>query len=74
MLKKLIERAEALRAFQRALYQGTPLKDGREVRKIARLIGYDPDLAERLIDGQVPFEPLETYPMRAAQWARSLER
>jgi len=74
MLKRLIERGQALRAFQRALYRGTPLKDGRECRKIARLLKYNADAAQALIDGAVPFEPRETYPMRAAAWAKGRAR
>jgi len=74
MLRNLIERGQALRAFQRALYRGTPLKDGREVRKIARLVRYHADAAQALIDGAVPFEPLETYPERAASWAKGRAR
>ena len=31
-----------MRAYQKALYRGTPLKDGREVRKIGRMLRYDP--------------------------------
>ena len=71
MLKRIIEAGRAVRAYQRALFRGTPLKDGREVRKIGRLLRYKPDAAEALIAGAVPFEPRETYPIRAAQWAKA---
>jgi len=74
MLKRLIERGQALRAFQRALYRGTPLRDGREVRRIARLVRYDADAAQALIDGAVAFEPRDTYPIRAAAWAKARAR
>lgn len=72
MIRELIDATRAIRHFERALYQGTPLRDGREVRKIGRLVGYDPDKAERLIAGEVPFEPRDTFPMRAATWAKGL--
>lgn len=74
MLKKLIDRARAIREFQRFLYRSTPLRDGREVRKIARLIRYDADTAVELAEGAVDFEPRQTYPMRAAQWAKGRRR
>ena len=71
MLKRLIEAGRAIREYQKALYRGLPLKDGREVRKIGRLLRHDPDKAEELMTGAVPFEPRETYPMRAARWAKA---
>ena len=71
MLKRLIEAGRAVRAYQKALYRGTPLKDGREVKKIGRMLRYDPEKAEELIAGAVPFEPLDTYPIRAAEWAKA---
>ena len=71
MFKRIIEAGRAVRAYQKALYRGTPLKDGREVRKIGRMLRYDPDKAEELIAGAVAFEPRVSYPIRAAQWAKA---
>lgn len=71
MIKRIIEAARAVRAYQKALYRGTPLRDGREVRTIGRVLRYDPDRADELLAGAVPFEPRETYPVRAAQWAKA---
>lgn len=71
MLKRIIDAGRAVRSYQKALYQGTPLRDGREVRRIGRMLRYKPDAAEELIAGAVPFEPRDTYPIRAAQWAKA---
>ena len=71
MFKRIIEAGRAVRSYQKALYQGTPLRDGREVRRVGRLLKYDHDAAVELINGAVPFEPRDTYPIRAAQWAKA---
>lgn len=73
-LRRFIDSIKAIREFQVALYRGTPLRDGYEVRKISKLLGYDAALGKQLIDGAVPFDPRDTYPVRAAEWARAQKR
>ncbi len=69
-IRKFRNATRAILDFRRALAERTPLIDGRETRRIARLLRYDPDQASRLVQ-EVPFDPRETYPSRAVQWARS---
>lgn len=57
------------RRFRLALARVTPLIYGRETRKVAAAIRYRADLAEELAAGAVDFEPRETYPTRALEWA-----
>lgn len=58
------------RRFRRALAMATPLIFGRETRKVARAIRYDADKLFELAQHAVPFEPRDTYPERALEWAR----
>lgn len=68
MIAHLKKIATGVRAYQEFLYRHTPLMAGREVRKIARLLKYDIDLAEQLAGGAVAFEPRHSYPIRAIEW------
>ena len=58
------------RRFRLALAQTTPLIFGRETRKVAHAIRYDVDKLTDLAAQAVPFDPRETYPARALEWAR----
>lgn len=70
MLQKIREVLTRPRRFRLALAQSTPLIFGPETRKVARAIGYDVDRAVELVSGVVPFDPRESYPVRALEWAR----
>lgn len=53
------------RQFRRTLALSTPLMDGRETKRVAKVIGYDVATLEQLaVDRVVPFEPRETYASR----------
>ena len=66
----MIEFLTRPRRFRLALAQSTPLIFGRETRKVARAIRYDTDKLAELATQSVPFDPRETYPERALEWAR----
>lgn len=70
MLQKIREVVARPRQFRLALAKVTPLIYGRETRKLANAIGYNWGKAEQLASGAVPFEPRDTYPARALEWAR----
>lgn len=59
MLGKIIQRTRNILAFERALATGTPLKQGREARRVSRAIRFDFDRASDLMDGAVPFDAIE---------------
>ena len=69
MLQKIRERLTRPRRFRLALAQATPLIDGRETKRVAAAIRYCPERAADMIQA-VPFEPRESYPDRALEWAR----
>lgn len=69
MLKKLNEAFCHIRQFERTLALATPLIQGKETRKVARALSFDPARADALIEA-VEFEPRDTYPARALEWAR----
>ena len=69
MLKKIREALTRPRRFRLALAQSTPLIFGPETRKVARAIRYDTDKLAELATQSVPFEPRESYPERALEWA-----
>lgn len=66
----MIEILTRPRRFRLALARSTPLIHGRETRKVARAIRYDADRLTELAGQAVPFEPRDTYPERALEWAR----
>jgi len=68
-VRRLINLLMIHRRFRRALAIGTPLVNGRETKRVASAIRYDGDVAFRLVDGAVPFEPRETYADRVVEWA-----
>lgn len=74
MIRKTLSRIAGairdLRRYERALAVCTPLRDGRETRRVARAVQYHPDVPGLLADGAVEFEPRHTYPARALEWAR----
>lgn len=69
MLRKIRDVLTRPRRFRRSLAKATPLIDGRETRKVAAALGYRADVAEQMI-AELPFDPRETYPERALEWAR----
>lgn len=70
LAKKIARRTSQIRQFERELAKATPLIDGRETRRVSRAIAFSPDRFRKLADGEVPFEPRQTYPRRALEWAR----
>jgi hypothetical protein len=68
VLKKLAETFRYHRQFERTLAFATPLILGGETRKVARALAFDNSRADEMLKA-VPFEPRETYPARALEWA-----
>lgn len=68
MLKKLIEAWRHHRLFERTLVLHTPVIYGKESRRLSRALRFDNTRADELLQA-VPFEPRETYPARALDWA-----
>ena len=69
MLKRLTEAWRHHRLFERTLVMHTPVILGRESRRLSRALRFDNGRADELLQA-VPFEPRETYPARALEWAR----
>jgi len=68
MLTQIRERFRYIVEYRRALALTTPLIDGRETRQIAKALRYDPERLQQLPKA-VDFEPRETFPARALEWA-----
>lgn len=60
---------KARKEFRRALAINTPVIDGRDSKILAKEMGYETDLLQRVItEVPIPFEPRETYPSRLQKW------
>ena len=69
MLQRIRDRFQYIVEYRRALALTTPLIDGRETRRVASALKYDPSALLEL-PKRVEFEPRATFADRALGWAR----